>query len=126
MSAEGEENVEDTMRRGVVGAEAARWWCCGNIMLGTRDCGGNGIFGEELEDFRDDLSGLPFESKTEVEDVLETEERGDLAAAVAVSAAAITVADRGDNGCSFLASVCVGEGKGEDLGNGMGWPSNED
>jgi len=89
-------------------------------MLGTRDCGGKGIFGEELEDFKDDLSGLPFESKTGVEDVLDTEGRGDLAAAVPVSAAAVTVAVRGDNGCSFLLSVCVGEGRGEDLGNGIG------
>ena len=75
-------------------------------MLGTKDCHGGGkkIFGEELEGFKDDLSGLLFESKTEVKDVLETEGRGDLAAAVAISAV-ITVAVRGDNVCSFLPSV---------------------
>ena len=73
-------------------------------MLGTRDCGGKKIFGEELEGFKDDLSGLPFESKTEVEDVLEMEGRGDLAAVVAISAV-ITITVRGNNGCSFLPSV---------------------
>lgn len=44
-------------------------------MLGTRDWGGKGICGDELEDLREDLSGLPLERRMGVEDVRETEGR---------------------------------------------------
>jgi len=107
----------------MVGAEGAHWWYFGIIILGTRDRGGKEIFGEELEDFEGDLSGLLIENETGVFDVLETEGRKVLAAAVLVSAAAIAVVVRGNNGCPFLLSACVGKGRGKDLGNGI---SNED
>ena len=44
-------------------------------MLGTRDWGGKGMLGDELEDLREDLSGLPLERRIGVEDVRETEGR---------------------------------------------------
>lgn len=39
-------------RRGVEGAERARWWRAwrsGNMMLGTRDWGGKGMLGDDEE-----------------------------------------------------------------------------
>lgn len=95
-----------------------RWRRRGIIMLGTRDCGRKGIFGEGVQDFKGDLSGLPIEKETGVFDALETEGHKVAAAAAPVSAALVVV---GDNGCSFLLFVCMGERRGGYLGwNGIG------
>ncbi len=45
-------------------------------MLGTRDWGGKGMFGDELEDLREDLSSLPLERRIGVEEVRETGRTG--------------------------------------------------
>lgn len=43
------------------------------MMLGTRDWGGKGMLGDEVEDLREDLSGLPLASKIGVDEVRETD-----------------------------------------------------
>lgn len=70
--------LDEDANMGVLGAELERWcWGCksGNMMLGTRDCGGKGICGEELEDFKLDLSGFRTDG-VEAVLVIGGEERG--------------------------------------------------
>ena len=45
------------------------------MMLGTRDWGGNGMLGDDEELLRDDLRGLPLESRMGVDDVRDTDGR---------------------------------------------------
>jgi len=69
-------------------------------MLGTRDWGGKGMLGDELEDLREDLSGLPLASKMGVDEVRETD--------------GLKGRDSGED--SF--SETVGEDKGDERGKG--------
>lgn len=69
-------------------------------MLGTRDCGGNGMLGDELQDLRDDLRGLPLARRIGVEEVRETE--------------GLIVCGSGEDRFSGN----VGDGKGEERGKG--------
>jgi hypothetical protein len=80
------------------------------MMLGTRDWGGKGMLGEELDDLREDLRGFPLASRTGVEEVRETD--------------GLKGREDGDGGLSET----VGEGRGDERGKGTAgcWLSKEE
>jgi len=88
-------------------------------MLGTNDCGGNGMLGDDEEDLRDDLSGLPLERRMGVEDVRATEGlmgRGELGSVG--GRGSLEVVERPGNG-RVEGWDTVGEVSGEERGNGI-------
>lgn len=71
------------------------------------------MFGDELDDLREDLSGLPLERRIGVEEVRDTEGR---------------TGRESEEGKGSEDWVWEGEGRGEDVGNGTdaGWLSKEE
>lgn len=65
-------------------------------MDGTRDWGGNGMWGEEEEDLSDDLSGLPFERRIGVEEVREKDGLGDEEEEVVIGKGTLACCGRGE------------------------------